>query len=155
MTDKFNAPPNILSATQLAKYREHMHTINNCQLQIEDLYNEAEIALSMHLPDDRTKALLKELARMGDYLRRLMTEFERFGGEHDDAASALKFASLSEARAFTASSNTSFTESMAIPYRTVVRAIYGELSANALRKVNASRKVDVGQPRLKAPAADL
>lgn len=148
MTDKFSLAPSTLSSIQLGKYRELMLTINNCQLQIEDLYNEVEIALSMHLPPDRTKALLKELAKMGSYLRRLVTEFERFGGEHDGVPEALKFASIPEIRAFTASSNTSFAESMAIPYRTVVRAIYGELSANSIRRS------EVGQPRLTPPARD-
>jgi hypothetical protein len=140
LTEKFRNPPVELSPAQLDSYRENMLILNGLQLGFEDLNNEVDICLCHHM---KTEQISKELRRMEQYLRALVKEFERFGGNHL-AGSKIKFESLAELRIFTGHAKKipsgseageqierSFHANMSKPYWNIVRAVYMELTDDA------------------------
>jgi DNA-binding transcriptional MerR regulator len=146
LTEKFQNPPIELSDAQLNSYRENMLTLNELQLSFEDLNSEVDICLCHHM---KTEGISKELRRMEQYLRSLVREFERFGGNRS-AESKIKFESLAELRNFTGHAKKTpsgsksgeqvertFYANMSKPYWSVVKAIYMELSDSAANGKNA------------------
>jgi hypothetical protein len=139
LTDKFKRAPTILSDAQLESYRENMRTLNELQLRLEDLNSEVDICLCHYM---HTGEISKDLRRMERYLRSIIKEFERFGGIELPDGQRIKFESLAELRIFTGHAKKkirqgdeteegSFNANMSMPYWSVVKAIYAELSVNA------------------------